>query len=143
MIPIGELYLHEGRTSLQPGEIVTEIMIDNPLPRQKFYKHSLRRSFDFGQCIIGAAADIGEDGICRDFCFALGAMAPWPIQDPEICGMITGRTLASVDLEGIASALQKQLAPPDEAMCPAGYKRQLAPRLLVRVIESLFQDGPA
>ena len=76
IIQAEDFFLGVKKTSLEPGEIVTGIVIP-PLAeneRAAYIKHAVRKAMDLA--IIGVAVKIKvEDGICTDAHIALGAVA--------------------------------------------------------------------
>ena len=74
-----DFFLGVKKTSLEPGEIVTGIVIP-PLAeneRAAYIKHAVRKAMDLA--IIGVAVKIKvEDGVCTDARIALGAVAATP-----------------------------------------------------------------
>ena len=80
-------------TTLEAGELVTEVFIPAPAPgsRQGFLKFRLRNAIDFP--IVSVASVLAmKDGRLRDASIALGAVAPFPIRAKEVEAFLKGRT---------------------------------------------------
>ncbi|MFQ6110791.1 MAG: FAD binding domain-containing protein, partial [Nitrospinota bacterium] len=80
-VPVRELFAGPGRTSLKPGEILTEIQVPPPLKGAGscFIKFSPRKAMDLAMVGVGAVMRV-KGGRVEDVRIALGAVAPTPIR---------------------------------------------------------------
>ncbi len=108
VIKIEDFFLGVKKTSLEPGEIVTGIVIP-PLKENEaaaYIKHAVRKAMDLA--IIGVAVKIRvEDGICTDAKIALGAVAATPIRAPKAEAALIGKALTD---ETIVKASEEAMA---------------------------------
>lgn len=135
-LPVAELCVGPGRTSLRAGEFVVEFEIQCPPERtaDAYMRMTPRTEMDIA--IVGAAARIGlsETGECTSADVVLGAVAPTTIFVEGIPDLLVGKTIDE-PLLGEAAALSSAAARPiDDRRGTAEYRRHVAGVLTKRVI---------
>ena len=131
-IPLSGLY-HTLGTVLDPDEVVTEIRIPNPSTDavQRFSKFRLRESIDFAVVSVAAMLEV-VDGICRDACMVLGAVAPTPYRAVAAEEILKGKPLDAQLAEKAADAALKDAKP----LSRNAYKVEIAKTLVERMLQS-------
>jgi xanthine dehydrogenase YagS FAD-binding subunit len=111
-IGIGDLYRLPGETphletTLEPGELITAVLLPAPLPGVQLYRKVRdRASYAFALVSVAAALDV-HGGVVRSARFALGGVAakPWRVAEAE--GALVGSAANRTSFESAAAiALQ-------------------------------------
>lgn len=152
IIPIDQFFIAPGKTALESGEILTEILIPKPLPNtaSSYWKHQRRQALDLP--IIGVAVLISlnkstisntdifypennistifhqlerEDLICNEIRIALGVSAPTPIRVFKAEDLLRGKKLTRQLIEEVAEMASKEAKPRDTLRGEAWYRREL------------------
>ena len=102
IVPLTEFYLGPGKVVLQPGEILTEILI----PKSSlvglsgyYYKYAVRNAMDIANLSIAAVFKLDDDGIINDMRISLGVAAPTPIRCKEAEDFAIGKPMNQETLE--------------------------------------------
>jgi xanthine dehydrogenase YagS FAD-binding subunit len=119
---------------LQPGEILTEIVLPNPSPRLRSTYHKLteRGSWDFAVVSVAAAAEL-QGGTLTKAHFVLGGVAPVPWRLPAFEKRIEQGKLNEKAAAAAAAEALKEARP----LAENAYKIDLAAVLLTRAALSL------
>lgn len=147
-VPIGELFVSPGKTSLERDELITSVQVpDLPLGADCIYvKHSLRR---MDVAIASAAVYVLLEGdICRDVRIALGAVGPVPFRATKAEQCMRGERLAanaveSELLEAVAQEAANESFPIDDFRGYATYRRKLVRMLVGKGLERLIANTRA
>jgi xanthine dehydrogenase YagS FAD-binding subunit len=121
-------------TVLQPGEIVTEILLDAPQPgtRSVYRKVRERAAFDFA--LAGAAIVLAmAEGTVRTASVVLSGVAPIPWRSAEAEKALTGKSLDAAIAAAAAAAAVKDASP----LADNGYKVPLVRGILEETLTAL------
>jgi NADPH-dependent glutamate synthase beta subunit-like oxidoreductase len=118
-------------TVLEPDELIKEIVVPKPKTgtRQRYDKFTLRKPIDFAMVSVASVLTV-QDGVCKDACIILGAVAPEPLRVRAAEDILRGRPIdekAAIDAAQAAIAGAIPLAMND-------YKVQIAKTLVKRAI---------
>lgn len=159
-IPIDQFFTGPGETTLEPGEILTEILIPKPLPHtgSAYYKHQRRQALDLP--ILGVAVLLSlnkatiarshvlsgttpistvlhcleeEDLVCREVRIALGVAAPTPMRATKAENLLRGKKISDEVLEEVAAMAVKEAQPRDSIRGEAWYRRDMIKVLVKRM----------
>jgi carbon-monoxide dehydrogenase medium subunit len=159
-IPIDQFFTGPGETTLEPGEILTEILIPKPLPHtgSAYYKHQRRQALDLP--ILGVAVLLSlnkatiarshvlsgttpistvlhcleeEDLVCREVRIALGVAAPTPMRATKAENLLRGKKISDEVLEEVAAMVVKEAQPRDSIRGEAWYRRDMIKVLVKRM----------
>ncbi len=88
--------------------------------------------------IVGVAAEIGLDrtGVCRHARLAASGASPVPVRAVAVEQALHGTTLDPTDIARASLLLDPLLDPESDTQASAGYRRRVAPKLLMRVIDA-------
>lgn len=117
-------------TALEPGELVTAVLLPRPDHGAGVYIKHARVAGDYATASV--AACLLEDGRMR---VAVGACGPTPLADADADAILSGERSD----EAIARAgrlLVQHADPLDDVRGSADYRRLLIPRLLLRAVRS-------
>ncbi len=102
----------EAETVLEPGEVVTRIVL--PKPEENLYsayrKVRARRSWDFALAGVALALEMDADTVKRARVFLSGA-APVPWRSRSVEGAVTGRKLDDTTIQKAAEAVVEKADP--------------------------------
>lgn len=127
LVPIDEFFTGGCRTVVQPGEIVSEIIVPTPEAGWKsvYYPHTLRRALDLAIVGVAAAGKV-EDGQCEDIRIALGAVAVTPKRADHAEELVCGRLLTDELIEEAALAASlRDCAPISDMRASREYRQEL------------------
>jgi carbon-monoxide dehydrogenase medium subunit len=134
-VPAREFFVDWYTTALEPGEIVTAVLVPPPAAGGAAYEKHARVSGDYATA--SAAVCLAADGKVRA---AIGSCGPAPIVDPEAEALLSAdRSDANVARAG--ALLEARADPLDDVRGSAEYRRLLIPRLLLRAVRHAEADG--
>jgi CO/xanthine dehydrogenase FAD-binding subunit len=135
LIPIEQFFLGPRRTVLQPGEVLTEIVV--PL-REDFTASFLRmgRRKALTLSIVNVAAGLAMDGQqVSQARIALGAVAPTPIRAYKAEQLLQGRKMAPELFAEAAAVAATEISPISDLRASADYRRKISVVLVRRALE--------
>ena len=129
------------RTSLEPGDIVTQIIFPPLLKNQKavYMKHSVRKAMDLA--IVGVAVIITEeDGFCTDAKLAVGAVATTPIRTPKAEEYLIGKELTPKVIDEAAKIAKESCSPISDIRASKEYRSEMVRVFTKRAIQKAISD---
>ena len=143
-LAMGQFFAGPGRDMLrenvlEPGELITRILLPNNGPERSVYlKVRERESGDFALVSVAAALSLDDDGsTIRQARIALGGVAPVPYRATEVEDYLTGHHIADVDpAEAAALALPNATPLPQN-----GYKLPMARNTVKRALTLLLGNA--
>lgn len=137
LIPIGTLITGPGKTLLAPGEIIGAVHIAKPAgsPRYSFEKVGLRRAMACAVASLAAQLRVSANGIINHARLAWGSVGPTVLGLPEVEAALVGRPLTAQSLRAVQPLVMAGLSPISDVRASAGYRRQVAANLLLRLLE--------
>jgi carbon-monoxide dehydrogenase medium subunit len=141
-IPLDGFLTGPDQTALQPGELLTQILVDPPPARTgtSFLKIMRRQALDCAIVSVCARVTLEEDNLtCQQARLGLAAVAPNPIRAPRAEAALEGKRL---DAETIATAAQlarREAKPISDVRASADYRSHLIGVLLERAIHRAAQ----
>ena len=112
-VPVADIPVGPGRTSLAKGEFITSIFLPaRPANASDAYLRFIPRT-EMDIAVVGCAVSLALDlsGICTDARVALGAVAPTVILVPEAADALIGTSLDDAALDALATACSAAAAP--------------------------------
>lgn len=135
-IPISEFFLGFYTTSLEPTEILTEIIIPPPA-RAAYYKYT-SISAEGRPCVaVGAVADFDSDNLCKDLRIAVGAAVETPQRVESAEAMARGQSLTDELVAAIANEYSLTLDPLTDVRGSAWYRREMIRVFVKRALEEV------
>jgi carbon-monoxide dehydrogenase medium subunit len=124
-------------TALEPGEIVTAVVVPKPAAGGAAYAKHARVSGDYATAAAAVCLEAG--GAVRA---AIGACGPTPLRDDEADALLSkDRSDATVTRAG--ALLEARADPLDDVRGTAEYRRLLIPRLLLRAVRQAEAEAGA
>jgi CO/xanthine dehydrogenase FAD-binding subunit len=130
-LPLETFFLGPNQTAVQPGEVLTEIVIPYPPKRfgAAFARFSLRESNAIAVAGIAASLVLDKDGVVRDARIGLSAAAPIPILMEGAAALLIGRPLDEVSLSRAAAAAVEASHPISDIRGQADFRLALVSSL--------------
>jgi CO/xanthine dehydrogenase FAD-binding subunit len=144
-VPLEELYVGVGKTSIGSNELLTFISI--PLPAENsagsFFKLGKRKAQAIS--IINGAVCIGVNAAERKFTdvhVVLGSVAPTVLRIKEAEERLIGRSINRQNIENAAEIVKNNINPITDVRATAEYRKDVSGDLFIEAMsESLEQLG--
>jgi carbon-monoxide dehydrogenase medium subunit len=134
-VPVEELFAGPKINSLGKDELVTNILVPEPLTGSGAAFEKLGRRRGITLSVVNAAAYVEMDGEkCVDARIALGAIAATPIRLPEVEATYEMKELTPEAIEDASRACYALVNPVDDVRASAEYRREMACVLVKRAI---------
>jgi len=135
-IPAAAFWPDYRRTALRPDELLVRIRL--PLVadrRQRFRKVGTRRAQAISKVVLALTwlSDPGSD-VWHDVRLALGSVAATPIRAAAAEAALEGHRPTESTAERAVAALVEELRPIDDVRSTAAYRREVAGRVLRRLV---------
>jgi aerobic carbon-monoxide dehydrogenase medium subunit len=127
-VPVSDLFAGYWSTTLDPAEIITDVLIPVARPRQGWsFQEMVRRTSDFAIVAVAVIFNMAErTGAPASATVALAGVADRVVlADPE---------LLNDDPDESAARIAESLDPPDDVHASAAYRRRLARVLTARAL---------
>jgi carbon-monoxide dehydrogenase medium subunit len=139
-VPASDFFRGLFSTSIQPGELLTEIRIA-PLPSGAgcAFQEISRRHGDFALAGVAAVVQVDTEGICKHARVTLLSVGDRPVVAEHAMETLVGQQPSSEVIRAAADAAAAQdIDPPSDIHASAKYRRQLANVLTRRVLQRAF-----
>ena len=141
VIPAEDFCVGVRKNALQPGEIVTHVIVPPLADNEKaaYIKFAVRKAMDLA--IIGVAAKIKvENGICTDAKIALGAVAVKPILVPAAAEALIGKELTDEVIAAAAKAAMDSCSPISDIRASKEYRKAMVGVYTKRAIKQCLEQ---
>lgn len=135
-IPVADIPVSPGKTSLGPGEFVAEIRLPAQSPGgADAYLRSIPRT-EMDIAVVGAGANLVLDGngMCTAARISVGAVAPTVVLVEEAGEALVGTTFDEVALDRMAEAVKAACRPIADKRGTVAYRTAMAGVLAKRVV---------
>ena len=141
-LPVEDLFVDYYETALQPGELLTEVIVPAQPPdaRAVYLKFLPRTEDDYATVAVAALARV-EDGVCADVRVALGAVAPTPVRATAVEAALRGQPVTGDAIRSAAEAVAEQADPLADFRGSSEYKRDMAVVFTRRALEHVLGLG--
>jgi xanthine dehydrogenase FAD-binding subunit len=135
-VGIAEFILGPRRTLLQPGEIISRIILPPATgwDLQLFEKVGRRKSLAIAVASLAATVRLAADGTVTEARFAWGSVGPTIVRCPAAETLLKGQPLSEAVLTEAAALVRKTVSPIDDIRATADYRRSVAGNLLLRLV---------
>lgn len=142
-IALEDLYQDDGKEylTLQPGEILTEVILPLPAPRSAYQRLSLREAIDFP--LAGSAVGLRmKDGACEEARVVLGAVKSCPTRAPRVEKALQGKELTDEAIAEAVALAPKEARPVNNLVgISSAYRRRMTGVLTRRAIKGALEGG--
>lgn len=140
-VPASDLFAGYWSTTLDPDEIITDVLIPAAGPRQGWSFHEMvRRTSDFAIVAVAAIVNLAErpNRIAAATVALAGVADRVVLEDPEL------EDSAADDeaLDAAAAQIADRLEPADDVHASAAYRRRLARVLVARALREACARAP-
>ena len=136
-VPVEGFITAPGRTVLQPGELLVELLIDAPARHSSdaYLRFIPRNEMDIAVVGVGGSItlDLADDRV-SDARIALGAVGPTPIFAAEASRSLVGKKLDAAALDNAARLATAAATPIDDMRGTAEFRRHVVGVLTRRVL---------
>lgn len=128
LVPVEDLFIDYFETDLQPGEIMTSVIIP-ALPTSTggvYLKFLPKTADDYATVSVAAVVTKGEGNTCQDIRIVLGAVGVTPVRAKEAEAVLRGKSLDERNIQDCGEAVRDAVDPLDDFRGSASYKRDMA-----------------
>ena len=143
MIPVQDFYKGPGKVDLQPGEILTHIVI--PAREYEGYqghyiKYSMRNAMDIAtlSCSVVSKVDL-EKWILEDVRITFGVAAPVPYRCVETEKALRGMEISEELYEKTAVLVRQEIHPRDSWRASKAFRLQIGGEIAVRALRKTVE----
>jgi CO/xanthine dehydrogenase FAD-binding subunit len=135
-VPMEAFFLGPGRTVLQPGELLKEIVVPQPAEHSgSFYvRHTARARTGLAVVGVAAAVTLDSDETIVDTRLALAAVAPVPMRASAAEALLPGHGLTDDLLQEVGAAASQEATPIGDLRASAEYRHHLVNVLTQRAL---------
>jgi CO/xanthine dehydrogenase FAD-binding subunit len=138
-MPVADFVLGNRRTALQPGELVTAILVPKPqrTARSTFLKLGARKYLVISIAMVAALVETGADGVIARARVAIGSCSAVAQRLTSLEAALRGRPLARGIGDAVGDRHLAPLTPIDDVRGTAAYRGDAGRTLVARALESL------
>jgi len=127
-VPVEQVPVAPGRTSLKKGEIVESILLPRRPPRSgdAYLRFIPRTEMDIAVVGVGVSVTLDAKGVCTDARISLGAVAPTVLLVPEAAKALIGTKMDKKALDALAAACSAACRPIDDKRGTREYRIKVA-----------------
>lgn len=130
-MPIENFFIGVNQTILQPGEIVTEVLLPGlPAGTCGAFLKLVRTAYDIAKVNVAVSLEV-TDNTCKETRIALGSVAPTTIRATKAEEVLKGQKLNQKIIEAVAEVAAKEAKPITDIRSTAQY-RTVTTQILVR-----------
>jgi len=137
-LPVSELFDTYWTTTLDPAEIITDVLIPAARPRQGWsFQEMVRRTSDFAIVAVAALVELDEaaNTIAAARVALAGVADRVTLADPDLlAGLAGGQANRNGDVDAAAAAIAGRLEPATDVHASGEYRRRLARVLVARAL---------
>ncbi len=135
-IAVGDFFFGLLTTALEPGEVLTEVILPAPTPRTGWaFDEMARRHGDYALVGVAAAVTLAGDGRCTDARIGLLSVGEGPVLAEAAAGALIGEELSeALVIEAAELAAEADIDPPADLHASAEFRRHLVRVLVRRVV---------
>lgn len=140
-IRLEDFFLGPGRTVLENGEILAEILIpDQPTTGSNYVKFGLRRAGALAVAGVASSVTI-SDGTCLDVRIVLGAVAPTPMRALDAENVLRGKNISQDLIDEAGKVAAGESKPISDIRGSIEYRRNLVDVLTRRSLRTAIEKG--
>ena len=133
-IPVEQVPVSPGKTSLKKGEIIESILLPKRPPRSgdAYLRFIPRTEMDIAVVGVAVSVTLDAKGVCTEARVSLGAVAPTVLLVPEAAKALIGTKMDKTALDALAAACSAACKPIDDKRGTIQYRTKIAGVLLKR-----------
>jgi len=139
-IPLDGLYETAYASTLEPGEVLTEVTI--PANGRHFgFVECCRRHNDFAVVSVACIGKLDDRGRWTAIRIGLGGVADVPVLAGASAATLEGTALSDADIESAGQSALEAIDPPSDIRASAEYRRHLVPVYVRRALQAMRSSG--
>jgi carbon-monoxide dehydrogenase medium subunit len=141
VVPLDEFFVGVGKSALQPGEMLREILVPQlgDSARASYLKIEHREAMDIAIVGVGVWVKSRQSTVdsrqCEDVRIVLGAVAPTPMRARKAEDILRGNELTGERIREAARVAATECNPIDDVRSSAWYRREMVEVLTRRQLE--------
>lgn len=140
-IALEEFFLGPGKTVLENGEILTEIIIpDQSTTGSNYIKFGLRRAGALAVAGVASSVTV-RDGVCQDVRIVLGAVAPTPMRARQAENVLRSKKISRDLINEAGKIAAAESKPINDVRGSIDYRRNLVDVLTRRSLTAAIEKG--
>jgi len=139
-VSLDQFFTGPGQTCMEPGEIMTRIVVPAPLPQSgTSYKHiSARGKVDISAVCVGVMMSV-QGKTCKEARIVLGAVAPTPMRATQAEAVINGKKMTDEIIEKAGSQASNEARPISDVRASAEYRKKMVAVLTRRALKEAHE----
>jgi carbon-monoxide dehydrogenase medium subunit len=140
-VPLEEFFLGLYTTLLEPGELLTEIVVPDPPPRTHtaYIKYTSLSAMDWPCLGVAAAATLAEDGTFDDLRVVFTSVSSTPVLVQGVADLARGQRATDPLLAEIGRLAADQIDPTPDIRGSEWYKREMARVFAGRAVQAALR----
>jgi aerobic carbon-monoxide dehydrogenase medium subunit len=138
-VTAAEFTLGTFETSIEEGEILTEIIVDVPQAEGTAFVELSRRKGDFAMASAAARIQLDDSGKCLSAHLIVGAVAPVPLRFDSVTDALKGRAITESALREAVTLIELDRFEFDNPDISLAYRRHIGPVLARRALTRAFR----
>ncbi len=140
-VPLEDFFLGPGKTVLENGEILAEIIIpDQPTTGSNYIKSALRRAGALAVAGVASCVSV-SDGTFQDVRIVLGAVAPTPMRARQAENVLRGKKISQELIDEAGKVAGAESKPISDIRGSIEYRRNLVDVLTRRSLKAAIEKG--
>jgi len=146
-LPLESFFIAPGKTNLNPGEILTEVRVPNPLASTAFHyvKHGIRKAIDLAIVVVAVALSLDSDSkTCSRAVIALGAVNPTPMRASKAENSLYRQKIDAGMISRAALIASEETHPISDIRASIDYRKEMVRTLTdqsLRKVWTAHQEG--
>ncbi len=134
-LPLEEFFKGPGQNALEPGEILTALLVPPPQPATGVsYQHiSARGKVDISAVCVGVMVKMEKD-VCSALRIFLGAVAPIPMRAKKAEAVVLDQAVDRAVVEKAGAAAMAEASPITDVRATADYRKEMVAVLTRRAL---------
>jgi carbon-monoxide dehydrogenase medium subunit len=127
-MPVEQVPVGPGKTSLKKGEIIESLLLPNRPPRSgdAYLRFIPRTEMDIAVVGVAVSVTLDAKGVCTDARVSLGAVAPTVLLVPAAAKALIGTRMDKAALDALAAACSAACRPIDDKRGTREYRVKVA-----------------
>ena len=142
LVDINDFYRGYKQLDLGPDELISEIRIPLPTPRDRLKLYKVSRRHDLDISIFTAAVRLTMDGSTIEKArIAYGGVGPTVLRLPQTESVLAGQPFSERTMRRAGQTARGEIAPISDVRSEAEYRYQLAENILVKCFHELDAES--
>ena len=139
VIPLEEFFKGPGLTTLEPDEIVVEVLIEKATRGSSAFSKISRVAVDLAIASAAVQAEIDVNGVVESAKIAVGSVAPRPLRLKLLEEKIRNLRVGSSELKEVLGVIDSEISPITDVRSTAEYRRHVVKVLVWDTLERVYR----